>query len=67
VCAEGGGVKENLKLQNTITLKSVDIGRKNLTFITYPSDSVCLQNLIEIQHGDVKCCVGLMWNEPYVY
>jgi hypothetical protein len=34
-----GKFKENVKLQNAITLKLIDIGRKNFTFITYSSGS----------------------------
>jgi hypothetical protein len=33
----------NLKLQNVITLKPTDIGRKAFTFITYSPDSVGLK------------------------
>jgi hypothetical protein len=38
--------KENLKPQNAVALKLIDIGRKNSIFITFSSDSVGLQNLI---------------------
>jgi hypothetical protein len=40
-----GKMKENLKLENAITLKLIDTGRKNVIFITY---TVGLQNFIEI-------------------
>jgi hypothetical protein len=58
-----GKHKENLKLQNAITLTLIDIGRKSIIFITFSSDSVGLQNVIEIQGGHVNCCVDLTWNE----
>jgi hypothetical protein len=54
-----GKFKENLKLQNAVTLKFIDIGRKNLIFITFSPDSVDLHSFIEIQGGHVNCCVDL--------
>jgi hypothetical protein len=48
-----GKIKENLKLQNAVTLKLIYIGRKNLTFFTYSSDSVDVQNFFEIMSTGV--------------
>jgi hypothetical protein len=44
-----GKMKENLKLQNAVILKLIDIGRQNLAFFTYSSASVGIQNFIEIE------------------
>jgi hypothetical protein len=44
-----GKIKENLKLQNAVTLKVIDIRIKNFIFITYSSDSVDLQNFIKFK------------------
>jgi hypothetical protein len=40
-----GTIKKNSKLQNAVTLKLIDMGRKNI-HATYLSLSICLQNLI---------------------
>jgi hypothetical protein len=56
-----GKFKENLKLQNAVTLKQVDMGRKNFIL----SDSAGLQNLIEIQVDHVSYYDDLTWNDPY--
>jgi hypothetical protein len=61
-----GTFKENLKIQNAITFKIIGTGRRNFIFITYSSDSVGLQNFIEIQGGHVNCCVDLTWNDMKV-
>jgi hypothetical protein len=55
-------MQENLR-KTSITLKLTDTGRKNFLFITYSSDSVGLQNFIEIQSIHVNCCAGLIWND----
>jgi hypothetical protein len=66
VYQNAGKFKENTKFQNTITLKLTDKGRKNLIFIICSSDSVGLQNFIQIQGGHANCCVDSTWNDPKV-
>jgi hypothetical protein len=53
-----GKVKEDLQLPNTIILKLVNIGRKNVIF-----DLVMRQNLIDIQGDNVSFCVDLTCND----
>jgi hypothetical protein len=38
-----------LKTSKAVTLKLIDIGRRNLTVITYSPDTVGIQNFIEIK------------------
>jgi hypothetical protein len=58
-----GIFKENLKFQNEVTSELIVIGKKNLIFINYSSDSVGLRNVIEIQDGHGSCYVDLTWND----
>lgn len=58
-----GKIKENLKLQNSVTLKIIDMWRKNLTFFTYSSDSVGIQNSLKSKWScQLLCWFDMEWS-----
>lgn len=44
-----------------------DTEKKNITFITHSSDSVRLQNVIDINDGHANSCVNLTWINAIVF